>query len=432
MKAVRCPRSPATGAICRRALSPLLVVQLAVGCTTLRAIDPVDMRRQMRSSDAPIALRARDGSTVRLDPNTEVRFYLRDGHVTRWVRGSELWHSAVGLSFAERKRAFIVHWEQLSAAEVRNLSSGKTAAAIAVSAVIVGLVVVAIIGSGKGGGGGSGIGSLGGSTGGLRVSRGSRAVRRAPVSVTRRRLVRRARGGVHVHLPWVALAATHHHHYHDAGGGPPPGSPPPPAPPNMAGAGDAAADERDPSGVPIEEPTGGDAAADMGQGAGAGEAVPAVRLFDRATQRRFMIQLIASAAGGTELYRLDRSSGSLYLGLRIRDAFELGGGVRHMLAPLPASRGGELAASVVGFGRIGAHLGLGVSKRAALAMSLDAGSGYRSRFQLKLNLGLRLHASDSLAIGLFPFSPTFNYYKESSLYEGALRWTFPTTLELAP
>lgn len=413
-----------------RCVYAALVAQLSLGCSTVRSVAPLELREQMRSSRDPIALRTQDGSTMRLDPNTEVRLHLHGGSVTRWVRGKEIWHSPIGLSFGEHGGVFLLRWEEIAGAEVRNLSSGKTAAAILVSALVVGAVVVAVVAAVKGGGGGSlNIGSTGGSISG---SRKRQEQARAPVA--QRQLQSPAVGGVHVHVPVVLMMATHQAHHASPSWSPQPQ-------PVQAGNGgqeryslvsDSTANE-----VPSEMPTLTSPMALAAAGptfaaprASAAE-IRAEPLFDGSTRRRFSIQLVAAASAGTELVRFDRYEGSLYVGMRLRDAFELGAGVRHFMSPVPQSAGGELLSSVVGFGRIGAHLGFGVKKPVAIALSLDAGSGLNAMLHFKGNIGLRVKPTEMLTIGVFPFSPTFNYYYEDSPFQGALRWTFPSTIEVA-
>lgn len=339
---------------------------------------------------------------MRVDPNTQLRFFLRSGEVTRWVRGKELWRSDVGISFDDHHGVFFIGWQEILGAEVRNLSGGKTAAAIIISATVVALVVAAILGKGGGGGGGS-LGSFG-------------AVGSAKRSYRHRRAVRPLRphgaGGVHIHLP-IMIAASHHAHASPSSNeAPRPQSGPMPA----AGK------------LPDEVPTGMESSeAGATQTAASYEAT---RLFEGAIRRRSGIQLVGSVAAGTEMINFRGYTGTLSVGMRIRNAFELAGGVRHLVASERYRDHGNLRSSFIGFGRIGAHLFLDNNHIVAMALSSDIGAGQHTRFHLKLNVGLRIHPTSRLMIGVFPFNPMFNAYKASSPFGSMTRWTFPTTLEV--
>jgi hypothetical protein len=149
-------------------------------------------------------------------------------------------------------------------------------------------------------------------------------------------------------------------------------------------------------------------------------------LFQGRLVRRSSIELISAAAAGTELVRFGGYSGSFTAGLRLRETIELAGGVRHTIEPLGDGHG----SGVVGFGRFGVHLWLDDNQRVALPMSIDAGAGYHVEALLKLNLGLRVRLTHGVTLGLMPFNPLFQHFKDDSPFRGASRWTFPTTLEL--
>jgi hypothetical protein len=371
---------------------------ISAGCYTTQPLRNVELRRQVKRSEAALTLVDTDGSSVRLDPNTDLRFLLRTGEVTDWIEARDLWRSELGLSYETREGVFFVAWEEIVGVEVRNLSGGKTFALML--GVVAAVVVLVLAIASKSGGGGSGIGS------GKKRSSGH-----AKRPVVRRRLPRPTRGGVHVHVPLaIVLAATHGPHPHDAPPPPPPPSTPPEALPAPAVAGGAEAS-------PPESPA-------------APESAPAARLFEGSIRRTSQIEFVGHAEAGTELVRVEGYTGSLVLGLRIRETFEIGGGVRHVLAPLPPGRDDELDSGLVGFGRIGAHLWVDDRHWFALPLSIDAGAGYQVLYHLRLNCGLRYSPIRNLSIGLLPFNPSFVHFKEDSPFAGAMRWTFPTTLEL--
>ena len=156
---------------------------------------------------------------------------------------------------------------------------------------------------------------------------------------------------------------------------------------------------------------------------------PAVRLFDDGTRRRASIQFWGNLAAGTELARFEGYTGSVTAGIRIRNAFELGGGFRNTLAE-PSSSGATLEPGFIGFGRLGAHLWLDDNHYVAIPLGVDAGGGHSVKLHLRTYFGLRFSPIRNLSIGLFPFNPSFNWYKDDSPFSGAQRWRFPTTLEV--
>lgn len=68
---------------------------LVIGCSTLAALERRELSARLRPAREPLALREPDGSWV-----------LLGGAVTRWVRGAELWRSALGVSFEEQGRGY--------------------------------------------------------------------------------------------------------------------------------------------------------------------------------------------------------------------------------------------------------------------------------------------------------------------------------------
>jgi len=379
-------------------LSALLV---SAGCYTTRPLTHVELRQQLGTSGAPLTLMSADGATVRVDPNTDLRFVLRSGEVTEWIQGRDLWRSELGLSYETRDGAFFVAWDELAGVEVRNLSGGKTFLAVLGVVAAIALVVIAIASKG-------GLGGSGGSSGGSKKHAETRRVVRRP-------LPRHSRGGVHVHVPLaIALVAAPDPYPHDA---PPP--PPLPAPPPPAVAGGEVVD--------IDGP---------GPATPAAPAKPrptrteATRLFEGSIRRTSQVEFFGHAGAGTELARVEGYTGSLVLGLRVRETFEIGGGVRHTLAPLPPSRGGDLDTGLIGIGRVGGNFWVDDHHWFAIPLSIDGGAGYQVLYHLRLNCGLRFSPIRNLSIGLLPFNPSFIQFREDSEFAGAKRWTFPTTVEV--
>jgi hypothetical protein len=101
-----------------------------------------------------------------------------------------------------------------------------------------------------------------------------------------------------------------------------------------------------------------------------------------------------------------------------------------LVGALDGANSGETRWSYIGYGRIGAHLWLDDHHEVAIPIGLDAGGGTNVRAHARINLGLRYSPIPRLSIGLFPFTPSFAYYKEDSELKGAMRWTFPTTVEV--
>ena len=83
------------------------------------------------------------GDEVRIDPNSEVRFERSDGAWTDWYAASELLVNDDGVFFREGDG---LRWADVRSSEVKNLSGGKTlVGVVAVSALVVGLVAVALV-----------------------------------------------------------------------------------------------------------------------------------------------------------------------------------------------------------------------------------------------------------------------------------------------
>ncbi|MBW2734534.1 MAG: hypothetical protein JRH20_19275 [Deltaproteobacteria bacterium] len=97
-------------------------------------------------------LKARDGSSVRIDASTKLRFQLRDDRMTDWVRGADLATSSSGVVLGKTS----IPWSDIEGAEVKNFSGGKTAAVTILSAAVVVAVVAYAVSGAKGSKGSSG------------------------------------------------------------------------------------------------------------------------------------------------------------------------------------------------------------------------------------------------------------------------------------
>lgn len=105
-----------------------------------------------------LILRDQHGRRVLVGPNSKIRFLVRGGKWTPWVEGRHLYVNRVGASARTRRQAsaLVARWSDVFAAEVRNISGGKTYGALIATTVLVGVVLILIAGSAKGGGKGLG------------------------------------------------------------------------------------------------------------------------------------------------------------------------------------------------------------------------------------------------------------------------------------
>ncbi|MCA9670810.1 MAG: hypothetical protein KC503_34675, partial [Myxococcales bacterium] len=207
------------------ALALAAALPLSFGaCSTTSVIATPELVRKLTGPGERqhrIVLEATDGSSVRLDPGSEIRFRCLDGRFTRWYSGGELRVAKDALLLPlrrDRRKGMLLRVSDIAGAEVRNLSHGKTlAVTVAVAAAVAVIVATVVASKGKGAkfGKSRGGGGRGARFGRLRFHRGWRAVRFVPRAVF-------------VPRPIIALnLGYYHHHYHDHG--PPPPLPPPPA-----------------------------------------------------------------------------------------------------------------------------------------------------------------------------------------------------------
>ena len=401
-------------------------------CSTNRPIIARDMRQVLRTSAGAIQFPTINGDTYRLDPNSQIRFLLRTGEATPWIRGRDIWRSELGLSFKDRGDVYLIGWEEVAAAEVSNLSGAKTYGVILLVGALVAVVVLVVLSQAKGGGGGGG-----GKIGGIPGLGGKSRARFRPIS-GRALNPHRALGLRHIHIPiYIALRHGSRDTYRDSPPPPPPYAPPvAPRPasdePGVSPPGASPASAPATSGVvDIDEEPAPPAAAPVVAPPRhkPGARVQATPLFGARARRRSMIQFMASAGAGTELVRLHNYTGSLVAGIRIRDLLEIGGGLRHTMDPRVYGQTGEMQSGVVGFGRAGFHFWVDDRHRFALPLSVDVGAGHNVRLHFRLNYGLRFAPMDNLWIGLMPFNASYSSLDEE-VFKGTERWTFPSTLEI--
>ena len=385
------------------------------------------MRQVLQTSAGAIQFPTINGDTYRLDPNSQIRFHLRTGEATPWIRARGIWRSELGLSFRNEGNVYLLGWEEIDAAEVTNLSGAKTFGVILLVGALVAVVVIMVASKSKGGLGGiSGFGS--GKSRGLYRPISGRAL-------SHRRVLGHSS---HIHIP-IIIALGHHSRprYRDVPPPPPPPSParapmpapdapgegPPPAthaPSVKTGKVTDIEDEPSPPSRPVPA---------TAPRVKAGTRLRATPLFGARARRRSMIQFITSVAAGTELVRLHNYTGSLVAGMRIRDVFEIGGGLRHTIDPRIYGQTGDGESGVIGFGRAGFHFWIDDKHRFALPLSVDLGAGHNVRLHFRLNYGLRFAPMDNLWIGLMPFNASYSSLDEE-VFKGTERWTFPSTLEI--
>ncbi len=342
------------------------------GCYTTELARPVDFPRPERPNESSIFVRGADRSAVLLDPNTKVRFVIRDRGVSDWIDGRDLWLSGWGASYETSDGTFFVPWNEMSEIEVRNLAGVQTFFAIVGTAIAIPLLL-----------------------GGGNIA-GGRHEGKAPPVV--RHPLPHQPGRAHVHFAPAVLAT---------GGGAYP------AP--------AAATSIPPAVGPslTNQPM-------MGPEPAAG--VQARPLFGGRIRRSSQVEIVGLAQGGLDSLRTGAGgSGSLMLGVRLREAVELAGGVR-LIRPPDQDKPVDLA--VIGIGHVGAHLWIDDHHLSALCLSLEGGSGYQVVYHVRTSFGLRLRPIPNLSIGFLPFNPTLTQYRDGSGGRGALKFTFPTSLEL--
>src|SRR5262245_33232992 len=95
-------------------------------CTTTQTLSVGEMRSisQGRRHEAAV-LRATDGSTVRIDPNTAIRFVGKDGRETEWYSARELDVGDSGVFVQKKNAVHRIAWDEIQGIDARNLSGSK-------------------------------------------------------------------------------------------------------------------------------------------------------------------------------------------------------------------------------------------------------------------------------------------------------------------
>jgi len=344
-----------------------------------------------------LVLRDTRGRSVRIGPNSRIRFLVSGYRWTQWVDGSQLEVDRVGASArsAHGGPQRIARWDEIYAADVVNLSGGKTYGAILAATLLVGVVVLLIAGGAKGKGGGKLLKVFGGAA--------TRASVHALYGSLRLGVIVahgvRASSGVRPHdAPPTYGPATPATPPTDATGAPPPPPPPPPAP-------------------------------------GATAATPVLRpvsrpAFSNVTRRRSRIRFFGAVEGGSDLTMHDGGSVQALLGMRIYDTFELALGARMLVhRGTRTNTPQKHRSSWMAVLRANFHLDLDANRRVALPLGVDIGTGQATVY-VRMNFGLRVRLAQFLHLGLYPFNITYTRFKDDNLMRDYEWWSFPSSLDL--
>lgn len=424
-------------------VATLLSAALFVGCFSTRDIPAGQIHRIMQGQHGKeLILRTPEGKPVRFGPRSSVRFQLADRRWTAWYRGHELRVNRRGVCV--EKGCQPPHkgwqWDEVQSAQVKNLSGGKTYAAVFISVAVV-AVTVAVIAAAVGGKGGGGGGKLklkglfprrggGGRSVGLRPRGGVRAGGLRPRGTRVRGLRPRGTrvGGLRPRGTRVGVraprAGRHHGHGHvvrvpDVGvevGEIPPPEPDPDAP---ATDNTPAPDTEPPPGMPAQPVR-------LTLHSNPGATSP---LFTRRTRRRATIRFIGGLEGGGDLLIRDGGTAQAMVGMRILDVLELGVGA-HLLVHRGSGVDEPHRASWMGVFRLNLHFDLDARRRVALPIGVDVGTGHATIYT-RLNLGVRVRLTRHLSLGLYPFNPTYTAFKDDTLKRKFGWWSFPTTIDLS-
>jgi hypothetical protein len=431
---------------------------LATGCYSNRQVprDQVGALWQGGQAHELVLLDAM-GRTARLGPNTDVRFLRGDGNWTAWLPGGEICVSPYEVNHCLSARRGGLPWRYVQGLEVRNLSGGTTYAVVIGVVVIVAVAVLMIAGGGKGGGGGGGGGlkGLGGVGHGMgQMARGTAHTlahgARVAANLSYRVLDATARGWAWYgpELPPGEVAVVAPPGYPPPPYPPPPYPPPPYPPPPYPPAPPPEAYPPAPAPAPAPAPPSEDGAPPPTAGpplpplppppppppplpAATVVRRPLVPLFDARARRRAKIRLVTAVDGGTDFSLINGGTFGAYVGMRLNEVFELGGGLRLIASPEnPGLTGSPVKTSPIAFGRILGHFDVDSARRVALPIGVDAGGG-DARAYVRLVLGIRVRVWDTLSLGLYPFNPTFTMFANSARQRDDVGWFgFPSTLEV--
>lgn len=362
--------------LARSRASATVAVALTAGCyssTTIPAKGLVALHDG--GKDGEVVVRDEHGDTIKLDPNSEIRFVRADGATTDWFTVRDLHVNDEGV-FTMRDgpdgKPVVdegIAWSSVVHAEVKNLDHGTTAVAVVAGTVVV-IGLVAVLAGSKGN-----LGGLGNVGNGLAKGT-AQAVR------------------VAAHVRWNGGAVS-------GGGGSAVTSPSPSSGPPVIGAVGDDGEER----------------------LRADDARP---LFGDAARRRSIVRVVAAFDGGRDFSSTPRNQAGVTALVRLFNFIELGGGLR-WLGAIP----GHDAArpDLLGFARVGIHAEIDAHRRFAFPFALDLGAGRDLAFYARLAFGLRVRIDDDWALGLYAFNPTYTRYKAGTAQLDAPRWSFPSGVE---
>lgn len=125
-----------------RPASLLALSALTVACTTTQSVSIPELRSVSRGAhDSALVLRATDGTTVRIDPNTSFRFTTEDGTETEWLAARALQVGSRGVFIERGSETRRIAWEDITAIDARNLSGSKSLALVIGSGAVVAAIV---------------------------------------------------------------------------------------------------------------------------------------------------------------------------------------------------------------------------------------------------------------------------------------------------
>ncbi len=180
-------------------VSVLMALGVGAGaCTTTGAVTRPTILAALKkvSTQGPaserIIVKDGQGGSVRLGPRSRIRFGINDAMVTEWIVARDLRTSALGVSVGTE---LIASWDEISFAEVENLSGTRVLIGVVVVAAIVAVVTAIVIKmmKSKKDKSRSRSRSSGGGIFSSSSSRGRRRVYRPSLPVRRRRARRRSR-----------------------------------------------------------------------------------------------------------------------------------------------------------------------------------------------------------------------------------------------
>ncbi|MFH2009032.1 MAG: hypothetical protein ABI333_20750 [bacterium] len=379
-------------------LSIPLATLLWSGCFSTSNVPAQQLAKvQKAQRGKELILRDTNGQRVRVGPSSQLRFLRRDGAWTQWYRASGLRVSAAGVC-AHRDcdpQSNGLLWSDVTQAQVKNLSGGKTYGVILATVIITAAAVAIIAGGARGlklGGLGKALGRVG--PGAVRgAARATRFGQRLATDIA----------------PQVALRTVPA----DVGPSPVPVDP-----------------ETQPDQPPAEDPP--STTPPPAPGATLQPTPRAELMFTKVARRRSRIRLIGGIEGGTDFLLTDGGNAGAFIGMRLADVVELGAGARMMV-----HRGAEEAAagqrhhtSWIGFGRFNLHFDLDAARRVALPLGVDLGGGHASLY-VRVNFGIRVRVARYVSLGLYPFNPTFAKFKDEALKRDNGWWSFPTNMDVA-